>query len=493
MFSPKRLFKQTLGLLSLAGALTLSRVNAYGQTQTEKPNFLFIFADDLTYEGIRSLGDLKIKTPNLDKLVKEGTTFTHTYNMGAWNGAVCMASRAMINTGMYVWKTQDHMNEFRKNPQVKESHPFWSEMMSNAGYETYFTGKWHVGVKPQQIFDNVTDVRGGMPNQTKEGYNRPLSEDDKNWLPWDKTKNGFWKGGQHWTEKLGDTGVRYIEQASNKDKPFFMYLAFNAAHDPRQAPKEYVDMYPLKKIKTPKNFMADYPDFKTLFPKGNMRDERLAPFPRTEYSVKVNRQEYYALITYMDEQIGRILDALEKSGKADNTYIVFTADHGLSVGHHGLLGKQNMYDHSIRVPFMVVGPNVPKNRKIKTPIYLQAVMPTALEVAGVQQPSYVDFKSVLPVIRGERKSNLEAVYGGFMAQQRCVIQDNYKLILYPKSGVVKLFNMKKDANEMKNLAEKPEHKARIKQMFEKLKDLQKENGDKLDLDQAYPALASANI
>ncbi|BDD12598.1 choline-sulfatase (plasmid) [Fulvitalea axinellae] len=487
MFSRKRLIRRAVGLLAWTGILTFQDIEV--RAQGKKPNFLFIIADDVTYEGVQALGDLNIRTPNLDRLVREGTTFTHAYNMGAWRGGVCTASRTMLNTGMYLWKSQRHAEVIPA--EEWRTYPFWSKTMSKAGYETYFTGKWHVKrINPKNLFDHVSDVRGGMPNQTKEGYFRPKHENDTSWLPWDKSKRGFWKGGQHWTEKLADTGRRYIRQAAKSEKPFFMYLAFNAAHDPRQAPKSYVDSYPVGGVKTPENFMAEYPDFETLFPDGKMRDENLAPFPRTEYSIKVNRREYYALITYMDEQLGRILDALEESGQVDNTYIVFTADHGLAVGRHGLLGKQNMYDHSLRVPFMILGPKIPKGKKIDTPMYLQDAMPTALEVAGIPKPDYVRFKSVLPVIRGERKSNLDAVYGAFMANQRCVIDDGYKLILYPGKGTVKLFDLGKDKSEMVNLAGKPKYRKRIRRLYGTLKELQKENSDTLKLDKYYPQLVS---
>ena len=117
-----------------------------------------------------------------------------------------------------------------------------------------------------------------------------------------------------------------------------------------------------------------------------VRDERLAPFPRNEYAVKVNRQEYYALITHMDEQIGRILEALDKTGLTDSTYVIFTADHGLSVGHHGLIGKQNLYEHSTQVPFIITGPDIKSDHIINTPIYLQDIMPTTLELAEVDIP-----------------------------------------------------------------------------------------------------------
>lgn len=456
----------------------LSSINAEEIKTKQKPNVLFIFADDQTYEAIGALGNTVVKTPNLDKLLHNGVHFTHAYNMGAWGGAVCVASRAMLNSGKFVNRSQQGLKD----------NPHWSELMHDAGYQTYMTGKWHVpGVKVPK-FDVVKDVRPGMPKQTKEGYNRPKDEEDyKNgWKPWDTSKGGFWKGGIHWSQVVADNSIKFLEQAAKEDKPFFMYLAFNAPHDPRQAPKEYVDMYPLDSIKVPKNFLKEYPYKDAIGCSARLRDEKLAPFPRTEYAVKVQRQEYYAAVTYMDHQIGRILDALEKSGKADNTYIIFTADHGLSVGHHGLIGKQNMYDHSMRVPFFIDGPGIKKGSKNDAVIYLQDVMPTTLALAGVKKPEWVEFKSLLPLLNGETKSHYECIYGMYKNKQRMIVKGDYKLIIYPFAKKVRLFNMKKDPEEMNDLADNPEYSEILTGLNKDFKELQKEMDDKLDLDNPQP-------
>jgi choline-sulfatase len=220
-----------------------------------------------------------------------------------------------------------------------------------------------------------------------------------------------------------------------------------------------------------------------------LRDEKLAPFPRTTHAVKVHRQEYYAIITHMDRQIGRILDAIEATGKSANTYIVFTADHGLACGHHGLMGKQNLFDHSVRVPLIVAGPNVPVNRRVRGDVYLQDIMPTTLEWAGVEKPDYVDFRSLVPVIQGERASNYSQIYGGYLQLQRMVIDSDYKLILYPKSKTVLLYDLKNDPDELNNLAENASQRTRIREMFAKLRELQQQTGDQLDLVQTYAELS----
>src|SRR5690606_34635756 len=126
--------------------------------------------------------------------------------------------------------------------------------------------------------------------------------------------------------------------------------------------------------------------------------------------VRVARREYYAAVSHLDAQIGRILDALKKSGKANNTWIIFTSDHGLAVGRHGLLGKQNSYEHSVRVPFIIVPPGSQNRTDINTRIYHQDVVPTTLELAGAEVPDHVGFRSLLPLIRGETTEHYDATF-----------------------------------------------------------------------------------
>jgi len=458
-------------LISLASLVTVFSF----ATAAEKPNILFVFADDMTFESIGAYGLTDCKTPNLDRLAKNGATFSQAYNMGAWNGAVCVASRAMLNSGAFVNRAQDTI----------KGKPHWSEMMKGGGYSTYMTGKWHVPGKPR--FDVVKDPRGGMPKGS--GYNRPKSQEDyeNGWKPWDKSQGGFWQGGTHWSEVVANHGIDFLQQAKDDDKPFFMYLAFNASHDPRQSPKEYIDMYPLDTIKVPKNYLDLYPHKEAMGCGPGLRDERLAPFPRTEFAVKVHRQEYFAIITHMDAQIGRIFEALDTTGKADNTYIIFTADHGLACGHHGLLGKQNMYDHSMRVPFMISGPGIKPGSQFEMPIYLQDAMATTLELAEIEKPEQVEFNSLMPLIQGTKKVQYERIYGKYVNSQRMIAKGDWKLIFYPKAQVVRLFNTHKDPDEMIDLAGKPEYSAKLKELKVEFQELQKEMGDTLDIDHPAPA------
>jgi len=495
--------KQHKSITKYAMSLALLLASTITVAESSKPNILFIFSDDQSYETMGKNEAYNLKTPNLDRLADSGVDFTHSFNQGSFTPAVCVASRTMLNTGSFLWRAAEfsdkgmprkdnknapkHMQLYeveRKNPDA-----YWSEMMKQGGYETYMSGKWHVlEVKPEDIFDHVSNVRGGMPRQTDERYDRTFIEGQpETWSPYDESLGGFWHGGKHWSEVLGDDAVAFIEQAKSSDAPFFMYLAFNAPHDPRQSPKRFVDMYPLEDIKVPENFLPEYPYNEYAGSGRTLRDEKLAPFPRTEHSIKVNRQEYSAIVSHMDEQVGRILAALEASGMADNTYVFFTSDHGLSVGAQGFVGKQNMYDASMRVPMLVAGPGIPAGKTVDEPVYLQDIMATSLELAGIEKSAQVQFNSLLPLATGATdKSAYEAIYGAYYGAQRMIRTDHYKMIVYPMANMVRVYDILKDPLEMIDLAEdKDKHAGLLKSLFAQLQEQQKAMDDPVEVTDAF--------
>jgi len=478
-------FMSLVPVLLMAGCVALLCV-APAAGAEKQPNILFLFADDFSHEAIRAFGHTDIDTPNLDRLAARGTTFTHAYNMGSFSGAVCVASRAMLISGRSLWRANAI---YTTMDQERQAGRLWPQLLKTAGFDTYMTGKWHIQAKPELAFDTTRHVRPGMPGPVNlpVAYNRPLAGQPDPWSPTDKSLGGFWEGGKHWSEVGADDAIDFLNQAKQRSKPFFLYVAFNAPHDPRQSPQEYLDKYPLNRIQFPANFLPEYPYKDAIGCGPELRDEKLGPFPRTEHAVKTHRREYYALISHLDAQIGRILDQLDKSGLAENTWIFFSADHGLAVGHHGLFGKQNLYDHSVRVPFIVTGPGVATGGKIATPIYFQDVMPTTLELAGIQQPTQVDFHSLLPLLRGKQAAgNYPAIYGAYLELQRSVTYGGWKLILYPKAQVARLYQVAADPQEMEDLASDPKQATRKKQLFDRLVALQWEFEDPLNLKTAFP-------
>jgi choline-sulfatase len=401
----------------------------------------------------------------------------------------------MLNSGRFVYHARNDINTV----------PLWGETLGEAGYATFLTGKWHNGQETalrsfqqaRSVGKGMFETRGGSKGN---GYRRP-APDRVGWEPYDKSLLGHWSpevwdilpsdsGGtrgepyvveQHTSELYADQAIAFLEQHTKtaNERPFFMYVAFNAPHDPRQSPREFVDQYPAESLPLPQSYLDEHP-----FDQGErntLRDEILAPFPRTPEVVRTHMQEYYAIVTHMDQQIGRILAALEASGQADNTYLFFTADHGLAVGRHGLMGKQNQYDHSIRVPLLIVGPDIPANHSSDALVYLQSIYPTSCELAGVAVPPSVEFPSLRKLIQNETDSGQAAIFGSYKDFQRMIRTDRHKLILYPEAKQVQLFDIQKDPNELTNLANDPTQQEVVQNLFEQLLTLQQEVGDTLVL------------
>lgn len=449
------------------------------------PNILVLFADDYCYEVLHAMGDPVVQTPNLDRLMARGTTFTHAYNMGSWSPAVCIASRTMLMTGRSLW---DARRIYPRLESEREAGRLWPQILGAAGYRTFMSGKWHLPVDAARSFSDVAHIRPGMPKDVPQGYQRPVQGQPDPWDPADRGLGGYWEGGKHWSEVTADDVIDYLGLTRSDQRPFFVYCAFNAPHDPRQAPREYLEKYRVEQMTLPVNFLPNYPYAKVMEAGPDLRDERLAPHPRTEFAVRTHRREYYALISHLDAQIGRVLDALEASGRSADTWIFFTADHGLAVGQHGLMGKQNMHEHSLRVPFIVAGPGVAANRRIETRIHLQDVMPTTLELAGVSRPSQVRFRSVLPLMDEPRGGEQPDIYSAYRDSQRALIHGAFKLIVYPVGKVLRLYRLDKDPAETTDLARDAAHMPKIRELFARLLEQQRSLGDPLDLRNVFPEL-----
>ena len=489
-------------------------INAEAPAST-KPNIVFLYADDFAYWAINALGNEIIQTPNLDKLVAQGVSFSNAFNMGGWNGAICIASRSMLISGRSIWKANEINRQWGEGNTAAHSQT-WGRLMSNAGYNTFATGKWHIQADPEQVFEETVNINpGGMPpdhltgtpglyDRVREayangedfyallppGYNRPLSETDDSWTASDPVHNGYWTDGTHWSEVQRGDAINFIDAASRSEDPFFLYLAFNAPHDSRQSPKEFLDLYPLEDMPLPENWLPEYPYIDEMGDLRVMRDEMLGPVPRTPYAIRTHIREYYAIISHLDAQIGLILQALEEKELMDSTYIFFTGDNGLSVGQHGLLGKQNMFDHSIHVPLLAAGPDLPSGTEVSSDIYLQDIMATSLSLAGIEKPDFVDFNSFLNLANGVASEPPlpNGVYGAYMDTQRMIRKDGFKLILYPRNRELLLFDLNADPLEMNDLSDNPQYAAKVRNLFEGLLSLQAQMEDPLDLMDSFSFL-----
>jgi len=274
------------------------------------------------------------------------------------------------------------------------------------------------------------------------------------------------------TEMFTDEAVKFLSEYEG-DAPFYCYVPFTAPHDPRMPPQEFRDKYYTKRPPLPPNFMTQHP-----FDNGALttRDENLAPWPRTEDVIRDQLAEYYGMIEHLDGQIGRILKALEATGRADNTYIFFASDHGLAMGSHGLLGKQSIYEHSMRSPMIVVGPGVPHG-ETQALTYLFDTVPTIVELAGVEPLKPVDGASLAALWRGERASLRDVIFLSFENSQRAVVESKWKLIRYPLIDYTQLFDLADDPYELNNLAPIPEYADRVDALMDELARQQEKYGD----------------
>jgi arylsulfatase A-like enzyme/predicted amidohydrolase len=438
----------------LAAAL-IALLPAAADAAAKPPNILFLFSDDQRADTIAALGNQHIHTPNLDRLVRQGTAFTRAYCMGAEQGAVCMPSRAMLMSGRTL---------FRVSTTLK-GQGTWPEAFGKAGYATFMSGKWHNGPESAQrsFAEGKAVFFGGMGNP----YQLPVQDFDGGKL------TGKRLSGKHSVELFADSAVEFLKRQTG-ERPFLCYVAFNAPHDPRLAPASYHERYHADRPPLPSNFLPQHP-----FNNGDLtgRDERLAPWPRTPEVVRRHLADYYASITFLDAQVGRILDALDKTGQAANTLVVFSSDHGLAIGSHGLFGKQNLYDHSMHAPLILAGPGVPQGRQSGALCYLLDIFPTLGDLAGVRGPEGSEGKSLAPVLAGKKRAIRASIFTAYRNVQRAVRDDRWKLLVYPQVNKVQLFDLGHDPAERRDLSADPAHEVEVKRLLALLRERQKQFGD----------------
>lgn len=435
-----------------------------------QPNILFIIADDHRFDAIGAMGDATVQTPVLDSLMARGTTFRQTHIMGSLVGAVCVPSRAAVLTSASLFRSG--MQEINRELAV------WPQVMREAGYHTFATGKWH---NDKQTFTNsfaegAKIFFGGMSSH----FEVPVFDYDASGAYPNTAK---YIGEKFSTEMFTDEAVQFLQDydASAASAPFFLYLAFTSPHDPRTPPGEYASMYAPAEMPVPENFMPEHP-----FDNGEMRirDEVLAPFPRTPEIVQQHIADYYGMISHMDAEIGRVLKTLEATGQLENTLIIYTADHGLAVGQHGLLGKQNLYSHSIRVPSIFAGPGVPEGKTVDALTYLYDVFPTVCELTAVACPDTVEGRSLVPLMHGSAERVRETVFAAYRDIQRTVSDGLWKLIRYyvsEETGAgtnrIQLFDLANDPGETTELSALSEHAERIQSLAADMQQWQIETDD----------------
>jgi len=438
-------------------------------TAAQPPNVVFIFADDQRADTIAALGNPVIKTPNLDRLVKRGVAFTRAYMQGGNQGATCVPSRAMLLSG-------------RSLAQIDEKllkHATWPGAFGAAGYATFAAGKWHNG--PPALPKSFQQARalfvGGMAN--------PLKAPTSDMLPTGKLTPAK-VSPKHLCEEATDETLAFLKSQDGK-RPFFSYLAFDGPHDPHIVPEGFPVTYDPAKLPLPKNFLPQHP-----FDNGEMvvRDEQLLPWPRPPEAVRGMLADYYRYISFLDVQVGRVLDAVEASPEAANTWIVFAADSGVARGSHGLIGKQNLYEHSLRVPLVIAGPGVPAGRRTDALCYLFDVLPTLGKACGVTPPPTSEGREFTALFAEPAAAHRRQLLFGYRSVQRALSDGRWKVIRYPQVDRTQLFDLQADPEETNDLAAAPEHAARLADLMGRLAEEQTAVADTQPLTVAKPKPAA---
>ena len=327
-------------------------------------------------------------------------------------------------------------------------------LTSNGDYRSFIVGKWHngKGTLDRSFTDGRSIYMGGMANhadfQVQDLTDGKLSPK--------RAAGGFS------STVFADEAVDFISNAG-RDQPFFLYVAFMAPHDPRNPPEKYRQMYYRKRPPLPENFLPQHP-FQNAPQATSGRDESLAPWPRTKEVISDQLCEYYGLVTHLDEKVGRVLQALQNSPHADNTVVIYTADHGLAMGSHGLLGKQNVYEQSMSCPLILRGPGIPEGKSSNAFTYVHDLYSTICDFADVETPAGVDSRNLTPVMKGQVKGVRDSLFLPFQDNQRSIRDVRWKLHVYPRINHQLLFDLSTDPHEIENVAADPAHRAELERM-----------------------------
>jgi arylsulfatase A-like enzyme len=445
------------------------------QENSKPKNVLILYSDDHSYHALGAMGNKEVKTPNLDKLASSGMLFRQTHVMGGHQGAVCIPSRVMLLTGRLVNRLPGD------GGTIPDSLVALPEVLRAKGYTTFHTGKWHSDKASHgRFFSAGGDIFfGGMHFEKDGGQPHPTV------FRFDSTGNysvSRKRIADTFSSTLyADNAIRFLDSKTAKESPFFCYVAFTSPHDPRTPPAEFAKLYNPANINLPPNFLPQHP-----FDNGdmNVRDEQLFTRPLKPETMQQDIANYYGMISEMDHQVGRILEALERNGLRENTIIVFAGDNGLAVGQHGLLGKQNLYEHSIRVPMIMAGPGIPKGSSYNGFNYLSDIAPTLYDYLGIGKPASVEGRSHFSVYKQPRqlvRNTIYNVYGHWSRSFKSA--DGFKLILYNLDGVkhTQLFNLSKDPWEMQDLSAQPEYRQKVSELTSLLRKEMAETHDNLDI------------
>jgi arylsulfatase A-like enzyme len=443
----------------------------------KRKNIIVIVADDHRCESLGCNGNAVVSTPHLDALAASGTRFTGAHCQGSMHPAVCVPSRASLLTGRNIFASsadptgRDYEGSAFAIPEDLATFP---QMLRSQGYHTHAVGKWHNDKASftRSFVSGSHLLFGGMSDHDRV----PLS-------PFDPTgaysKEDIYFESDFSTD-LFRSGAETFLREYRQDAPFCLYLAFTAPHDPRTPPPH--SRVSTDGIELPENYLPIHP-----FDNGEMlvRDELLEDFPRSPDAIRQHIADYYGMISHLDDAIGSLLQTMAQTGHAEDTIVVYTADHGLALGQHGLLGKQNLYNHSLRIPLIIAGPGIPRGRQIDDLVWHADTHATILSLMGHRPASGCEGINQLPAADARAAVKRETLTAVYRFGQRMIRNERYKLIRYykstehnayamrdgtatPGSEVEQLFDLETDPLETVNLASLPDMQAVRKELRERL-------------------------
>ena len=424
----------------------------------ERPNILLIMTDEHAPMYSSAYGHSLVKSPNMDQLAEEGVTFDAAY----CNSPLCLPSRMSFMTGRYIHKIRAYDNA---SPLPSDT-PTWAHMLRAAGYDVVLSGKQHFcgpdqlhGFRGQLARDLHAELwtKGGVLKGTADwGKGTPAAA-----KPW----GGIAQAGPGTTTEIEvddlveERALAYVRDPARKDQPWALNASFIAPHFPLVVPEHFFNLYPLDEIDLPE------------IPEGHLENQHpvhqrmRAMFGAVEFpeeQVRRARAGYYGLITYFDEKIGRLLQALEETGQRDNTVIVHFSDHGEMNGEHGMWRKSSMYEASVRVPLQISWPGeIAGGRRVGEVVSLVDMVAMVVELAGAESVAPLDGESVLRLVRGEDANWKDEAFSEYLAHgvQRPVgmlRKGRYKLN-YNLGDAPELYDIEADPNEFVDLAGSEEH------------------------------------
>lgn len=429
-----------------------------------RPNILLIMSDEHAPMFSGPYGHALVRTPNLDRLATEGVTFANTY----CNSPLCVPSRMSFLTGRYPSRVGIYDNA---SPLASDI-PTWAHSARGAGYDVALCGKQHF-VGPDQLHgfsrqlarDRHTESPFPVPDWTVDpGPGKPYRGPDQ-------AGPGT---GDHIDidDQVGEAALEYLRDPARADQPWLLCASFIAPHFPFVVPERFYDLYPLDDIDLPVvpdgHLDAQHPVSKEL-------RSQLGIGQYTEDAVRRARAAYYGLITYLDEKIGQLLDALDATGQAENTLVIYTSDHGEMAGEHGMWRKSSFYEASSRVPLQLRWPGqLPAGRSVEAVVSLVDVTATLVAVAGGVSPDDLDGADLLPLADSDVpwKDEAFAEYNAHGVRRPTAMLRRGRFKLNASLGEVsELYDLESDPGEFDNLAGHPDYAVILAELTRRLKEL----------------------